>query len=100
MTVQGATFNMRGQLYCGHTNATAFGRMTQVLVLAGARRCALETCRKKKMQAPLLGSAKSIYYCFLHIENCAAAFLFQMKVFKYSFNSTFDMFHSSEYKLV
>ena len=23
MTVQGATFNMRGQLYCGHTNATA-----------------------------------------------------------------------------
>ena len=48
MTVQGATFNMRGQLYCGHTNATAFGQMTQVLVLAGARRCALETCREKK----------------------------------------------------
>ena len=23
MTVQGATFNMRGQLYCGHANATA-----------------------------------------------------------------------------
>ena len=22
-TVQGATFNMRGQLYCGHANATA-----------------------------------------------------------------------------
>ena len=22
-TVQGATFNMRGQLYCGHINATA-----------------------------------------------------------------------------
>ena len=22
-TVQGATFNLRGQLYCGHTNATA-----------------------------------------------------------------------------
>ena len=36
-------------------------RMTQVLVLAGARCCALETCGKK-MQAPLLGLAKSIYY--------------------------------------
>ena len=23
MTVQGATFNMHGQLYCGHANATA-----------------------------------------------------------------------------
>ena len=23
MTVQGATFNMRGQLYCGHANTTA-----------------------------------------------------------------------------
>ena len=23
-TVQGATFNMRGQLYCGHANAMAF----------------------------------------------------------------------------
>ena len=35
---------------------------TRVLVLAGARRCALETCGTKKMQAPLLGFAKSIYY--------------------------------------
>ena len=35
---------------------------TQVLVLAGARRCALETCRKKKMQAALSGLAKSIYH--------------------------------------
>ena len=40
----------------------ALSRMTWVLVLAGARRCALETCGKKKMQAPLLGLAKSIYY--------------------------------------
>ena len=37
-------------------------RMTWVLVLAGARRCALEMCRKKKMRALLLGLAKSIYY--------------------------------------
>ena len=37
-------------------------QMTWVLVLAGAMHCALETCRKKKMRAPLLGLAKSIYY--------------------------------------
>ena len=37
-------------------------RTTWVLFLAGARRCALETCGKKKMRAPLLGLAKSIYY--------------------------------------
>ena len=54
-TVQGATFNMRGQLYRGHANATALSRVqwsvhwapsrtTQVLVLA-----------------PVLGLAKSIY---------------------------------------
>ena len=36
-------------------------RTTRVLVLVGARRCALETCGKK-MRAPLLGLAKSIYY--------------------------------------
>ena len=23
MTIQGATFNMRGQMYCGHVNTTA-----------------------------------------------------------------------------
>ena len=72
-TVQGATFNTRGQLYRGHVNATATAvvqgsvrwassRTTRVLVLAGARRSALETCGKKKMRAPLLGLAKSICY--------------------------------------
>ena len=35
-------------------------RTIRVLILAGARRCALETCGKK-MRAPLLGLAKSIY---------------------------------------
>ena len=56
-TVQGATFNMRGQLYRGHANATALwsvywapSRTTRVLVLAGARRCALETCGGKKSE--------------------------------------------------
>ena len=37
-------------------------RTTRILILAGARHCALETCGKK-MQAPLLGLAKSLYYC-------------------------------------
>ena len=36
-------------------------RTTRVLVLAGARYCALETYGKK-IRAPLLGLAKSIYY--------------------------------------
>ena len=51
-TVQGATFNMRGQLYRGNANATALfsspvvSVLVRVLVLAGARRCTLETCGK------------------------------------------------------
>ena len=75
--VQGVTFNMRGQLYRRHVNATALSsgpvvsalwsvhcgqctvvsalwsvhwapsRTTRVLVLAGAKRCALETCGKE-----------------------------------------------------
>ena len=72
-TAQGATFNKRVQLYRGHANATALFSSPvvsvlgselgdPVLVLAGTRRCALETCGKKKKRAPLLGLAKSIYY--------------------------------------
>ena len=72
-TVQGATFNMRGQLYRGHTNATALFSSPVVSALGsesdnpgsfswlGQGRCALETCGKK-MRALLLGLAKSIYY--------------------------------------
>ena len=44
---------MRGQLYLGHANATALFSIPVV--------SALETCGKK-MQAPLSGLAKSIYY--------------------------------------
>ena len=72
MTTQGATFNMHGQLYHEHTNVTALfsspvvsalgSESNNKLVLVKARRCVLETCRKKKMQAPLLSLAKSIYY--------------------------------------
>ena len=32
-TVQGATFNMRGQLYCGHANAMVFSSSPVVSVL-------------------------------------------------------------------
>ena len=61
-TVQGTTFNMRGQLYRGNANATALfsspvvTALVRVLVLAGARRCTLEKCGEK-MRAPLLGLA-------------------------------------------
>ena len=65
-SVQGATFNMRGQLCRGRANATALSSSPVVSALgsesdAGARRCALET-RGKKKKTPLLGLAKSIYY--------------------------------------
>ena len=60
-TVQGPTFSMRGQLYRGHANAMALfsGPVVSelgsesddpVLVLAGARHCALETCGKKQCE--------------------------------------------------
>ena len=32
-TIQGATFNMRGQLYCGHHNATALSCSPVVIAL-------------------------------------------------------------------
>ena len=62
-TVQGATFNMRGQLYRGHANATALFSSPVVSAPGsesddpGSRR----DVREKKMRAPLLGLAKSIY---------------------------------------
>ena len=55
MITQGATFNMHSQLYREHTNVTALFSSPVVsalgsdkLVLVKARRCVLETCRKKK----------------------------------------------------
>ena len=47
---------MRGQLYRGHANATALSSSPVVSALARTRRAG------KKIQAPLLGLAKSIYY--------------------------------------
>ena len=51
-TVQGATFNMCGQLYHGHANAMALSSSPVVSALG----------KKKKLRTPLLGLAKSIYY--------------------------------------
>ena len=64
-TVQGATFDMHGQLYRGHANASALfscpvgsesddpGSSPSVVPLRRAG---------KKMRVPLLGLAKSVYY--------------------------------------
>ena len=72
-TVQGATFNMRGQLYRGHANATALPSSPVVSALdsesddlgsspgRGKALCPWDM-REKTMRDPLLGLAKSIYY--------------------------------------
>ena len=72
MTLQGATFNMRGQLYHRYTNATALFSSPVVSALGselddpgsspgqGKALCPWDM-REKKMWAPLLGLAKSIY---------------------------------------
>ena len=70
-TVQGAIFNMRGQLYHKHANATALFSSPVVSALGselddpdssrsrGKVLCLWDVRGKKK--APLLGLAKSIY---------------------------------------
>ena len=72
-TVQGATFNMCSQLYCRHANTTALFSSPVVSALGskpddmgsspgrGKALCPWDV-QEKKMQAPLLGLAKSIYY--------------------------------------
>ena len=67
-TVQGATFNMCGQLYQRHANATALFSSPVVSALGselddlGSSPGWGKALQKKKMRAPLLGLAKSIYY--------------------------------------
>ena len=79
-TVQGATFIMHGQLYCGHANAMALFSSPVVSALdsesddlgsspdQGTVLCSWDV-RGKKKQALLLGLAKSIYYGCLEIQN-------------------------------
>ena len=55
-TVQGATFNMRGQLYHRHANAMALSGGPVVSALGSesdGRRCALVTCWKKNASSAL-----------------------------------------------
>ena len=59
MTAQDATFNMCGQLYHGHANATALFSSSVVSALDDPVSL---RCVGKKMRALLLGLAKSIYY--------------------------------------
>ena len=63
-------------------------RTTRVLVLAGARRCALETCGKKKMRALPLGLAKTI--CYFKIVACTLNFCFCFVLFCF-FPTTFPI---------
>ena len=72
-TIQGATFNMRGQLYRRHANATALFSNPVVSALGsesdnpgsspgqGKALCPWDVQGKKKMQALLLDLAKSRY---------------------------------------
>ena len=71
-TVQSATFNMHGQLYRGHTNAMALSSSPVVSALGSesddsgsgpgrVKALCPRDVREKKMRAPLLGLAKSIY---------------------------------------
>ena len=55
--IQGATFDMHGQLYCRHTNAMALSSSPVVSALGSE----LDN-PEKKMRALLLGLAKSICY--------------------------------------
>ena len=76
MTAQGATFNMHGQLYHRHANAMALFSSPVVSALGfelddpgsspgqGKALCPWDV-QEKKMRAPLLGLAKSIYYMSL-----------------------------------
>ena len=78
-TVQGATFNMRDQLYRGHANATALSSSPVVSALGsesddpgsspgrGKALCPWDV-REKKKRAPLLGLVKSIYYSEIRVS--------------------------------
>ena len=72
-TIQGATFDMHGQLYCRHVNAMALSssqctglqvRQPTFQSWPGQGIVPLRHAGKK-MRAPLLGLAKSVYYTLL-----------------------------------
>ena len=66
-SVQGATFNMRGQLYRGHAIATALSSSPVVSALGSesddpGSSPGRETCGEKNASSAFIGLAKSIYY--------------------------------------
>ena len=82
---------MRGQLYRGHANATALSSSPVVSALGsesddpgsspgrGKALCPWDV-RGKKMRAPLLGLAKSIYYnrnCLFAVSAYSFSYLFR-----------------------
>ena len=71
LTIQGATFNIHGQLYHGHATALSSSLVVSALGsesdnLGSSPGCGKALCpwdvQEKKMRALLLGLAKSIYY--------------------------------------
>ena len=86
MTVQGATFNTRGQLYhrpwlCSVVQCSVLSALGSELDDPGSSPgrgkalCPWDVWGKKKKQAPLLGFAKSIYY-----QRCCLGFLKAHKI--------------------
>ena len=68
LSVQSATFNMRGQLYRGHANTMALSSNPVVSAL-GSESDNL-TCGKKKNASSALRLAKSIYYQCSKVTHC------------------------------
>ena len=59
-SVQDATFNMRGQLYCGQANATALSSRPEVSPLG-----VVPLRSAEKNASSTFGMAKSVYYKFI-----------------------------------
>ena len=65
-TVQGATFNMRGQLYRGHANATAFSSSPVVSALGSESDDPGSSPGWCKALCPWDVQKNALYVCFMH----------------------------------
>ena len=100
-TIQGATFNMPGQLYRRHANAMAFFSSPVVSALGsksdypgsspsqGKVLCPWDVQEKKKVQVPLLGLAKSI---LSRITNCMAIKMWKCMAISYTSSFFFRIY--------
>ena len=66
MTIQGATFSMHGQMYCGHGNTTALFSSPVVSALGSESDDLGSSPGRGMALCELLGLAKSIYYSLHH----------------------------------